>query len=190
MFSSTQAPTALRIFGARSILVADEEEVHKRLRGAVMPFLKSESLKSLVGRMDLKEGGEKDLLSREFETLLNGSLSLPLDFAATTFRKALNARSRICRLLVGIMERRKVQIAQGRASPEQDLLSCLVCMRDENGQPLTEEEITDNLIVVLTAGHDTTCALLTHIVRMLALHPEVYHNVLQGFFVGVFVRVV
>ncbi|XP_057821427.2 cytochrome P450 716B2 isoform X2 [Cryptomeria japonica] len=217
MVVSTQTPTALRIFGARSILVAEEEEVHKRLRGAVMSFLKPESLKSFVGRMEsvikkhfvdhwegkesvtvlplmkkltfdvacdllfsLKDGGVKDLLSREFETLLNGVWCLPLDFPGTTFRKALNARSRICKQLVGIMERRKVEIAQGRASPEQDLLSCLVCMRDESGCPLTEEEIIDNLIVVILAGHDTTSTLLTHFVRMLALHPEVYQNVLQG----------
>ncbi|GLJ12633.1 hypothetical protein SUGI_0194930 [Cryptomeria japonica] len=215
MFASTQAPTALRIFGVRSMLDA-EEEVHKRLRGAVMSFLKPESLKSFVGRMEsviqkhfvdhwegkervtvlplmkkltfdvacdllfsLKEGGEKDLLGREFDTLLNGAWCLPLDFPGTTFRQVLNARSRICGQLVGIMERRKVEIAQGCASPEQDLLSCLVCMRDENGQPLTEEEITDNLVVVLIAGHDTTSILLTHLVRMLALDPEVYNKVLQ-----------
>ncbi|GLJ12632.1 hypothetical protein SUGI_0194920 [Cryptomeria japonica] len=82
----------------------------------------------------LKDGGVKDLL-REFETLLNGACCLPLDFPGTTFRKALNARSHICKQLVGIMEGRKVEIAKGRACPEQDLLSCLVCMRDENGQP-------------------------------------------------------
>ncbi|GLJ12634.1 hypothetical protein SUGI_0194940 [Cryptomeria japonica] len=115
----------------------------------------------------------------EFETLLNGVCYLPLDFPGTTFRKVSNARRRICKQLVGIIEGRKVEIAKGRASPEQDLLSCLVCMRDENGQPLTEEEVIDNLIVGMLAGHDTTSTLVTHLVRMLALHSEFYQNFLQ-----------
>ncbi|XP_059071763.1 cytochrome P450 716B2 [Cryptomeria japonica] len=181
MVVSTQTPTALRI------LVAEEKEVHKRLRGAVMSFLKPESLKSFVGRMEsvIEKHFVDHWEGKESVTVLPLMKKRTFDVACTTFRKVSNARRRICKQLVGIIEGRKVEIAKGRASPEQDLLSCLVCMRDENGQPLTEEEVIDNLIVGMLAGHDTTSTLVTHLVRMLALHSEFYQNFLQGSFVGV-----
>ncbi|GLJ25671.1 hypothetical protein SUGI_0491800 [Cryptomeria japonica] len=124
------------------------------------------------GRERFAEQGVRD----DCEWCLVSSLGFP----GTTLRKGLNARNRICRHLVGILERRNIEIAEGRASAEQDLLSWFVCTRDENGRLLTEEEMTDNFIVFLVAGHDTMCALLAQVVRMLALHPEVYSNVLQG----------
>ncbi|GLJ25670.1 hypothetical protein SUGI_0491790 [Cryptomeria japonica] len=48
MVASTPPATALRMFVVKSMLVA-EEEVHKRFRGAIMSFIKPESLKSFVG---------------------------------------------------------------------------------------------------------------------------------------------
>lgn len=39
------------IMGDRNLLMLKGEE-HKRLRGAILPFLKTESLKRYVGKMD------------------------------------------------------------------------------------------------------------------------------------------
>ncbi|XYI03916.1 cytochrome P450 [Sorangium sp. So ce1128] len=42
------------------------------------------------------------------------------------------------------------------AGPRDDILSLLVHARDEDGQPMTDEEIRDQLILLVVAGHETT----------------------------------
>ncbi len=42
------------------------------------------------------------------------------------------------------------------AGPREDILSLLVQARDEDGQPMTDEEIRDQLILLVVAGHETT----------------------------------
>ena len=45
--------------------------------------------------------------------------------------------------------------------------------RDEQGVGFTNEELIDELLVLLWAGHDTITALLTWVCYELARHPEV-----------------
>lgn len=48
-------------------------------------------------------------------------------------------------------------IAAGRAAgPREDILSLLLSARDENGEPLSDEEIRDQLVLLVFAGHETT----------------------------------
>jgi cytochrome P450 len=52
------------------------------------------------------------------------------------------------------------EIAARRADPElesrDDILSLLLAARDEDGKPLTDRELRDELITILLAGHETT----------------------------------
>jgi cytochrome P450 len=45
---------------------------------------------------------------------------------------------------------------------------------------MTEKEIVDNVILVLTAGHDTSAILITFVIRDLSMEPSIYAVVLQG----------
>jgi cytochrome P450 len=45
---------------------------------------------------------------------------------------------------------------------------------------MTEKEIVDNVILVLTAGHYTSAILITFMIRLLAIEPSIYAAVLQG----------
>jgi cytochrome P450 len=42
-----------------------------------------------------------------------------------------------------------------------DVLSVLLAARDDAGQPMTEEEVRDELMALLFAGHETTASALT-----------------------------
>ncbi|XP_002317588.2 cytochrome P450 716B1 [Populus trichocarpa] len=53
-------------------------------------------------------------------------------------------------------------------------------LRDQNnGEEMTEKEIVDNVILVLTAGHDTSAILITFLIRDLSMEPSIYAVVLQ-----------
>jgi cytochrome P450 len=59
-------------------------------------------------------------------------------------------------LLQAEIEERKTKGLSGR----NDVLSLMMAARDENGQALTNEELTDELLTLLFAGHETTATIL------------------------------
>ncbi|MEV5878571.1 cytochrome P450 [Streptomyces sp. NPDC052101] len=64
-------------------------------------------------------------------------------------------------------------VALKRGTPGEDLTSGLIAARDEeNGTHLTEKELVDNLILLFTAGYETTVNLLDNAVCLLLSHPE------------------
>jgi cytochrome P450 len=53
-----------------------------------------------------------------------------------------------------------------------DVLSMLIAARHEDGSPMSDEEIRDELLTLLTAGHETTATSLSWAVERLCRHPE------------------
>lgn len=62
-------------------------------------------------------------------------------------------------------------IALKRSHPGDDLTSALIAVRDEDGTQLTEKELVDNLILLYTAGYETTVNLLDNAVALLLANP-------------------
>jgi len=54
-----------------------------------------------------------------------------------------------------------------------DVLSLLLRARDEEGQPMTELELRDELMTMLAAGHETTATALAFAFDLLLRHPKV-----------------
>jgi cytochrome P450 len=63
-------------------------------------------------------------------------------------------------------------VATRRTTPGDDMVSELVAACDENGAPLTDAELLDTLILVISAGFETTVNLLHNAVHALLTHPE------------------
>jgi cytochrome P450 family 135 len=66
-------------------------------------------------------------------------------------------------------------IAERRAAPDlaerDDVLSTLLLARDEDGEPMSDAELRDELMTLLTAGHETTATSLAWAVERLVRHP-------------------
>ena len=69
------------------------------------------------------------------------------------------------------------EIRMRRAEPgyeeRDDVLSLLLSARDEDGAPMTDQELRDELVTVLGAGHETTATGLAWAVERLVRNPEV-----------------
>ncbi|MCB9745418.1 MAG: cytochrome P450 [Alphaproteobacteria bacterium] len=67
------------------------------------------------------------------------------------------------------------QIRRRRASEVEgeDILSLLLTARDEDGQPMSDAELRDQLITLLVAGHETTATALSWAYRWMLEEPEV-----------------
>jgi cytochrome P450 len=66
-----------------------------------------------------------------------------------------------------IAERR----AAGDLEERDDVLSTLLLARDEQGEPMTDVELRDELMTLLVAGHETTATSLAWAVERLVRHP-------------------
>jgi cytochrome P450 len=53
-----------------------------------------------------------------------------------------------------------------------DILSLLMQARDEDGQPMTDDELRDELVTLLLAGHETTATSVAWAIERLVRHPE------------------
>jgi cytochrome P450 family 135 len=58
-----------------------------------------------------------------------------------------------------------------------DVLSMLLAARDEDGEPMTDRELRDELLTLLLAGYETTAASLGWLFERLLRHPEAWHRV-------------
>jgi len=84
--------------------------------------------------------------------------------------KFVRMREQVDQILYGLMEeaRRDPQLEE-RA----DVLALLVQATDEDGSPMTDVEIRDQLLTMLVAGHETTAGTLAWAVERLTRHPQV-----------------
>jgi cytochrome P450 len=85
------------------------------------------------------------------------------------YRAALSAIERIVRDLVE--EREGTQYGTEGGEEPMDLLSVLLRARDRGEQ--TAEDIRDEMVTMLLAGHDTTALTLTYTWYLLSEHPDV-----------------
>ncbi|KAK1572524.1 hypothetical protein Q3G72_034098 [Acer saccharum] len=128
----------------------------------------------------LPEGNKKDSLFEDFTFATKGLWAVPLNFPGTTYHKALQARGRISKLLSKLIDRRKKQMEEAEDSHQDDeIISSLLVLRDENCEPLPEEEIIDNLISMIIASHDTSTILLSLLIRLLARDTKISSKVLE-----------
>ncbi|WP_406472370.1 cytochrome P450 [Streptomyces sp. NBC_01615] len=72
-------------------------------------------------------------------------------------------------------------VAAKRESPGDDLTTGLIAARDEEGDTrLSEQELLDTLVLMISAGHETTVNLIDNAVHALLTHPEQLAAVREG----------
>ncbi|WP_369249897.1 cytochrome P450 [Streptomyces sp. R41] len=72
-------------------------------------------------------------------------------------------------------------VAAKRESPGDDLTTGLIAARDEEGSTqLSEQELLDTLVLMISAGHETTVNLIDNAVHALLTHPEQLAHVRAG----------
>lgn len=100
---------------------------------------------------------------------------LKLALPGTSWRRFVRARRAADAMLYGEIARRR----QGLSVPRDDVLSMLLEAKDEEGRGLSEREIRDQSLSLLSAGFDTTSATLSWIIYTLLSRPELYAGLYQ-----------
>ncbi|MCV3212601.1 cytochrome P450 [Plectonema radiosum NIES-515] len=95
--------------------------------------------------------------------------------SSSSWGKFLRRRQRLHQLTNEEIEERRLQADSSRT----DILSLLMAARDEVGEPMTNEELRDELITMLFAGHETTATALTWALYWIHKLPAVREKLLQ-----------
>lgn len=122
----------------------------------------------IMARLVLGMDGDLALerLSRLNDDLAKGSCALVrLDVPGTTYGRGLRARDALRTHLREVIRRR-------RDHPGTDALGLLMAARDEHGHGLGDDELLEQALILMFAGHETTTSMLTSLLLALDRHPE------------------
>ncbi len=145
-----------------------------RLRPRMQAMTLEIVLRAVFG---VSEGSRMETLRRELRHLLdivtkplNGVVLLTLGPERLgrlgAFRRELERVNRP--IYEEIADRRKA----GDLAQRDDIMSLLLCATHEDGSPMSDEELRDELVTLLVAGHETTANALAWAVERLCRHPE------------------
>lgn len=121
--------------------------------------------------MGAHERSEAALL-RDFETFAAGLFTIPADLPITPFGRARRARRRLIAHMHAAIDERLRSGATG-----EDVLGLLLAARDDDGSALGREELAEQMLLLLFAGHETLTSGLTNFCMLMAQHPEAYARV-------------
>jgi len=114
------------------------------------------------------EGGSEAQLGELFEGFSSGLFSIALPLPGTPFRKALRCRQQLLAEMEKIIVRR-----QQAQDPGEDALGILLQARDEDGNALPLEELKDQILLLLFAGHETLTSAIASFCLLMAQHPDI-----------------
>jgi cytochrome P450 len=117
-----------------------------------------------------------DSVGSPVSSLLLFFTSLQKDWGAwSPWGRFLRLKQQIDSLLIAEIKERRQQ-----ADPQRDdILSLLLDARDEEGEAMTDEELRDELITLLFAGHETTASALSWALYWIDSLPEVKEKLLN-----------
>jgi cytochrome P450 len=72
-----------------------------------------------------------------------------------------------------IYEQIRARRADPRSEQRTDVFSMLLAARDEDGEPLSDVELRDELMTLLVAGHETTATAMAWTLERILRHPDV-----------------
>ena len=144
-------------------------ELHPRLQALTLDII----LRAVFG---LEEGERLDALRER--------LTFILDFAShwqgmipalhrdlgplTPFRRLIKLREEVDAMIFELIDERRAD-----DTARDDVLSMLLEARHEDGSPMSHDELRDELMTLLTAGHETTASSLAWAFELLPRSPRV-----------------
>lgn len=147
-----ELPEAMGLVGAAAAALHAFHHLHAQWVGAAggLAFAGIRALATALGRPDV---------------VLDPAL-LPTSYARR-FRRAIRA---LDVFVAELVDRRR------RRGGGDDFLSLLLSARDDQGRPLDDRQIRDEIVTMFLAGHETTASGLSWTIDQLARHPQVAHT--------------
>jgi cytochrome P450 len=137
---------------------------------ALVPKLRRFAFSVIASTVLGLDSVDREVLFVDFETWCQGLFSLPFPLPGSPYARALQARQRLLRGLGAVLEKAQSAAAAGAplAAGGLDLLAGGL---DEAGLPLSDADVTEQLLLLLFAGYETTASSLSCLLLSLLQHP-------------------
>jgi cytochrome P450 len=144
--------------------------LHPRMQGVTLEVI----LRAVFGVTD---PARSELLRQRLPLLLGdtSSVGLQLRFMLSSRFGRGDPLASLEELVASIDAPLLEEIAERRRDPaleqREDILSLLICAPMEDGEPMSDRELRDQLVTLLLAGHETTATALAWTFDLLLRHP-------------------
>ncbi len=145
---------------------------------ALWPRMQSVTLEVIMRAVfGIRETDRLDELRVRLSTMLDWTLDpKQMLFYAALGPKRVQEKAAFRRVMDPVDEILLDEVRRRREDPEveqrDDILSLLVQARHEDGRPMGDRELRDELMTLLVAGHETTATSLAWALERLMRHPE------------------
>ena len=135
----------------------------------------------------LREGARLSQLQRQMSTMLD-SFAYPISSSFLFFPslqrdwgswspwgRFVRLREQVRQLIYAEIRARRGYLEKPGVKPDEktDILTLLLQARDENGKAMSDEELHDELVTLLLAGHETTASAMVWMLYWIHYLPEV-----------------
>jgi cytochrome P450 len=142
-------------------------ELHPRLQALTLEVI----LRAVFG---LDEGERLDALrerlTRNLEFGSHPASLIPVLQRGRAWKAFVRGREEVDAALFDLVDERR---AAGNGEQRDDVLAMLLAARHEDGSPMSKQELRDELMTLLVAGHETTASELSWAFERLARTPRV-----------------
>ena len=150
--------------------------IHPRMQAVTLEVI----VRAVFGVTDPVRGERLRALLRG---LLDATASFGLQFGFMLARRvgAPDPLEKLRRQRAGIDQLLLAEIRERRAQGGgEDILSLLLAARFEDGEPMADQEVCDQLVTLLVAGHETTATALAWTLELLVHHPAALERLGDG----------
>lgn len=149
----------------KEIIQRHIEQWHRQPKIELMLEIRKLALEVIFSIIGIEQ---QDLVLWEkwYREFLYGALPIPVTLPGFPQWRGQRARTWLTERFVPILA------AERRQARRRGLLGSLVHSRDEGGRPLSDEELIDNVLFLVLAGHETIASALTCLALLLTQHPE------------------
>ena len=117
----------------------------------------------------------RDALTENLEMGNHPASMFPLLQRGRRFQEFLERSAKVDALLFELIDERR---AQPNGEERDDVLAMLLAARHEDGSPMSQQELRDELMTLLVAGHETTASQLAWAFERLARAPDALRTLL------------
>ena len=162
--------------GMQDTIVSEYKSIKTNKTIDLFPILNDLAFQTVVKSLFTKAANGKDMERLQFITEANQRMlvkELRQPYLGWWFNlsgtldKHLNLSKEARTILKGIVDERK---SSGQRYG--DLLDMLLETRYDDGKGMEEEQLIDEILIIFTAGHETTSNALTFTFQLLAKHPD------------------
>ncbi|MEM5566676.1 cytochrome P450 [Psychroserpens sp. AS72] len=162
--------------GMQETIVAEYAKIEVDTVIDIFPTLNDLAFQTVVKSLFTKAARSNDMERLQFVTEANQHMLVKelrqpyLGWwfkASGTIKKHLNLSKEARVILKGIVDERK---SSGKRYG--DLLDMLIETKYDDGLGMSEEQLIDEILIIFTAGHETTSNALTFTFQLLAKYPE------------------